>query len=84
MSTSKDGLIKIIPKEKSSDFQSWKLPNVEYNGLDLEEKLPMITATKNKNIHQQAYLPVIRMGAFDAGKTQHDLGLHLTRFGDQG
>ncbi len=55
MSTSKDGYVKIIPREKSSDFQSWKLPNVEYNELDLEENLPMITATELEKIHQQAY-----------------------------
>jgi flagellar assembly protein FliH len=55
MSTSKDGYVKIIPKEKSSDFQSWDLPNVNFNGQNIEENRPMITASELEEIHQQAY-----------------------------
>ncbi|MFK5894826.1 MAG: flagellar assembly protein FliH [Pseudomonadota bacterium] len=55
MSTSKDGSVKIVPKEKSSEFQSWELPNVNFNGQILEDNLSMITTGELEKIHQQAY-----------------------------
>ncbi len=66
MSTSKDGHVKIITKENSSEFQSWELPNVGFNDENSAEAdltSPMITAEELEDIHQQAYTE-----GYDEGK----------------
>ncbi|MFK5984446.1 MAG: flagellar assembly protein FliH, partial [Pseudomonadota bacterium] len=80
MSTSKDGYVKVLSKENSSGFQSWDLPNVNFNEKNdtLEnESLPMLTADELEKIHQQAYTEGYEEGklkglkeGFEQGETE--------------
>jgi len=49
---------RIIPKEESSDFQTWSIPEVKSQAdeeLDDLANVPMLTAEQLEEIHQQAY-----------------------------
>jgi flagellar assembly protein FliH len=59
---SNEGASKIISGGKSSEFQAWELPNVDFvedsdinTDVEEEEILPMLTADELEKIHQQAY-----------------------------